>query len=373
MRNLSVVLLAMAMAGCGPSLKFGTDTPPLILTTAQNAGLGDARGRFREIFCAVDTARGYYRDRTCQSRLHKLDNEPAPTGTPVTLGASPVKLRIRIVPGIFGKCTEDKATPFFDAVEPRPGKGYDLGQFGFDVAALSVSGRGSSAQNAVQIEEQLRAEFARNPLAPGERLVLIGHSKGMSDLIEFIARQRSKSSPEESVALLPEGSSIVSLSGVVAGTPIADMGEDIYRPLRRVSLSGCPADDGGGVASLTRRDRQKFLAQHPLPIDLHYYSIAAYTRAANISAALRPTYHALAKTDERNDGNVIFTDSIIPRSTVLGYVDADHWAVAMPFEIYAPTFARLVASRNHFPRVVLLETISRTIAEDYQGLMAVAK
>ena len=189
MRNLSAALLAMAVAGCGPSLKYSIDTPPLILTTAQAAGLSDARGRFREIFCAVDTVRGYYRDRTCNSLLHKLNSEPAPAGTPVTLGTSPVRLRIRIVPGIFGKCTEDKATPFFDAVEPRPGHGYDLGRFGFNVAALSVSGRGSSAQNAVQIEEQLRDEFARNPLAPGERLVLIGHSKGMSDLIEFIARQ----------------------------------------------------------------------------------------------------------------------------------------------------------------------------------------
>lgn len=373
MRNLNAALLAMAVAGCGPSLKFSTNTPPLILTTAQAARLSDARGRFREIFCAVDTARGYYRDRSCNSLLHKLDNEPGPAGTHVALGPSPVKLRIRIVPGIFGKCTEDKATPFFDAVEPRPGQGYDLGRFGFDVAALSVSGRGSSAQNAMQIEEQLRAEFARIPLAPGERLVLIGHSKGMSDLIEFIARQRSKSSRDEAVALLPEGSSIVSLSGVVAGTPIADMGEDIYRPLRHVSVPGCPADDGGGVASLTRRERQKFMARHPLPADLQFYSVAAYTRAANISAALRPTYHALAKTDERNDGNVIFTDSIIPRSTVLGYLDADHWAVAMPFEIYAPTFARVVASRNHFPRVVLLEAISRMIAEDYQGRMVVSK
>ncbi len=370
MRIVAAAVLALAVAGCGPSLKFSTDMPPLILTTAQAAGLTDARARFREILCAVDTAHGYYRDRPCDSLLHRLGNEPAPGGGPVALGVSPIKLRIRIVPGIFGQCAEDRATPFLDAVDPRPGKGYDLGQFGFDVAALQVSGRGSSAQNAAQIEEQLRADLARKPLAPGERLVLIGHSKGMSDLIEFIARERSKSPREQAVSPLPEGSSIVSLSGVVAGTPIADMGEDIYRPLRHVSVPGCAADDGGGVTSLTRRERLKFLAQHPLPADLHFYSVAAFTRAANISAALRPTYDALARTDARNDGNVIFTDSIIPHSTVLGYLDADHWAVAMPFEIYAPAFARVVASRNHFPRVVLLEAIARMIAEDYQLQLA---
>jgi hypothetical protein len=369
-RNSSAAVLALAAAGCGPLPQLGGETPPLILTTAAAADLADARGRFREILCAVDTARGYYRDRPCGSLLHRLDNEPAPGGGPVTLGVSPITLRIRIVPGIFGQCAEDRATPFLDAVEPRPGTGYDLGQFGFDVAALRVSGRGSSGQNAAQSGEQLRAEFTHRPLAPSERLVLIGHSKGMSDLIEFIARERSDSDGEQMASPLPEGSSIVSLSGVVAGTPIADMGEDIYGPLRHVSVPGCAADDGGGVTSLTRRERLKFMAQHPLPTDLHFYSVAAFTRPANISAALRPTYNALARTDARNDGNVIFTDSIIPHSTVLGYLNADHWAVAMPFEIYAPTFARTVATRNHYPRVVLLEAIARMIAEDYQGRLA---
>lgn len=365
-RSLSIAILALALAGCGPSLKFTTQTPPLILATAEGVGLADARGRFRETLCAVDGARGYYRDRPCNSLLHQLENEPAPDGVPVSLGASPVKLRIRIVPGIFGQCAEAQATPFLDAVEPRAGKGYDLGQFGFSVKALRVSGRGSSAQNAAQIEEQLREELARNPLAPEERLVLIGHSKGMSDLIEFIARQRPEGAGARAGAALPSGSSIVSLTGVVGGTPIADMGEDIYRPLRHLSVPGCPADDGGGVTSLTRRERQRFMARHPLPADLQYYSLAAYTRRANISAALRPTFQALARTDARNDGNVIFTDSIIPRGKLLGYLDADHWAVAMPFEVFAPRFARVVASRNHFPRVVLLEAVARVIAEDYQ-------
>lgn len=226
-KRLTTAVLALAVAGCGPSLKFTTQTPPLVLATAQDAGLGDARGRFRETLCAIDALRGYYRDKPCTSLLHRLENEPGPTGRPVALGTSPVRLRIRVVPGIFGQCAEGQATPFLDAVRPEAGRGYDLGQFGFDVSALKVSGRGSSAQNAVQIEKQLGEEFARRPLAPDERLVLIGHSKGMSDLVEFIARQRSVSSGSKAGAALPAGTSIVSLTGVVAGTPIADMGEDI--------------------------------------------------------------------------------------------------------------------------------------------------
>lgn len=350
---VSAATLAGALAGCAPSPRLTNNTPPLILSPIVNAGLTDGRGRFRETLCAIDAVRGYYRERSCNSLLHRLNGEPPPTGKAVALNHSRVKLRIRVVPGIFGECAEDMATPFLDAVRPEPGKGYDLGQFGFDVAAFRVPGRSSSRHNA----EQLRAQIAAMTLKPDERLVLIGHSKGMSDLIELIGGDRS---------VVPRGSSIVSLTGVVAGTPIADAGNDAYRILRKLPLPNCPAGDGGGVTSLTRQTRLNYLAEHPLPDDLHYFSIAAYTRSANISSGLKPTHAALSKIDARNDGNVIFTDSIIPGSTVLGYLDADHWAVAMPFEVYAPRRARLFASRNHFPRVVLLEAIARIVAETYE-------
>jgi len=342
-------LIAM-LAACTPALRLSSDTPPLILTTATSAGLKDERGRFRETLCAIDAVRGYYRDRDCNALLHRLNGEPAPTGRPVELGPSPVKLRIRIVPGIFGECAEDMATPFLDAVRPRPGYGYDLRQFGFDVAAFRVAGRSSSAANAAMIREQIVAMNLR----PDERLVLIGHSKGMSDIIELIGGDRS---------VVPAGSTIVSLTGVVAGTPIADMAEHAYSVIRRLRLPNCLPGDGGGPASLTRRARLDYLATHPLPKDLKYFSIAAFTRPSNISGGLKATHGMLSSIDQRNDGNVIFTDSIIPDSTVLGYLDADHWAVAMPFETYAPRWTRPVFSRNHFPRVVLLEAIARVIAE----------
>ena len=180
----------------------------------------------------------------------------------------------------------------------------------------------------------------------------------MSDLLEFLGRF-----PEA----VPEGSSIISLSGVVAGTPIADQWEAVYDRVSWIPLPDCPVDDLEGVTSLTRRERLNFLAAHDLPASLRYYSIAAYTKSSNISAALRPSYKLLSRWDARNDGNVIFHDSIIPGSQILGYPDADHWAIAMPFETYAPSwFQRGIASKNHFPRVVLLEAVLRKIEEDLQ-------
>ncbi len=348
----AALLCALGASGCTPSLRYSTDTPPLILTSAKSAGVEDERARFREIYCAVREVRGKPGDAPCGQSLHRLHGEGPPTGRPVHLGRARVKLRIRIVPGIFGKCAAHMATPFKDSIEALRGQGYD------DVAAIDVDGRSSSARNAAQIASHIAAM----DLKPNERLVLIGHSKGMSDILELIGDHES---------VVPEGSTIVSLTGVVAGTPIADRGLAAYRAIAWIPFPGCPVDDRQGVMSLTRQHRLAYLAAHELPDKFRYYSLPAFTRAANISSFLKPTYAALARIDARNDGNVIFHDSVIPGSTLLGHLNADHWAVAMPFEIFAPRRARIFASRNTFPRPVLLEAIARMVEEDYLGKVKV--
>lgn len=354
-RRCVTLLLLGLVAACHPRANFSPQTPPLILTSASQAGNTDGRARFREIFCAIYEVRGQSPDRDCDSWFNRLEGEGAPTGQPVALGPSGHKLRVRIVPGIFGKCAADKATPFQDAIEPRAGQGYKLSQFGYDVAAFEVDGRSSSERNAALIADQIAAM----DLDEDERLVLIGHSKGMSDLLSLIGSDNS---------VIPPGTAVVSLSGVVAGTPIADQYERVYDAVSWIPFPNCPVDDRGGVSSLTRRDRLSFLATHNLRADLRYYSIAAFTDASNMSGFLMPTFRKLSQWDPRNDGNVIFHDSIIPGSEILAYPDSDHWAIAMPFEFYAPSwFRKTVASRNHFPRVVLLEAVLRTVEEDISG------
>ena len=308
----------------------------------------DARARFREIFCAVEADHGgkYPDDRACDEALHSSPGGPRPTGRPVYLGPARVKLRIVVVPGILGECVEKLATPFEDAIAP-------LGREGWTVQSLEVSGRSGSAANARQIRDEIRALRLR----ADEKLVLIGYSKGMSDILELLGSADQ--------AVIPDGSSIVSVTGVVRGTPIADRSSRAYRAFRWLPVPGCGPGDGRGVESLTRAHRLAWLATHRLPSRLHYYSLPAYTDRGNVSWVLRSGWSTLARIDPRNDGQVIASDSIIPGSQLLGYANSDHWALVLPFALKAPALARLFATRNAYPRVVLLESIARFLEERY--------
>jgi len=58
---------------------------------------------------------------------------------------------------------------------------------------------------------------------------------------------------------------------------------------------------------------------------------------------------------------LIFYDQLIPGCTLLGYVKADHWALAIPFS--QDKFAPALIDKNEFPREVLLEAVIRFVEE----------
>ena len=96
---------------------------------------------------------------------------------------------------------------------------------------------------------------------------------------------------------------------------------------------------------------------------MRFYSLAAFAERENISLILRPSYDQLALVDPRNDSQVVFHDALVPGGALLGYLNADHWAVAMPFNREHPTLAGAFVTRNAFPREVLLEAIARFVEE----------
>ena len=82
-----------------------------------------------------------------------------------------------------------------------------------------------------------------------------------------------------------------------------------------------------------------------------------------ISVALLANYDELANIESRNDGQLLYYDQIIAGGVLLGFVNADHWAVALPISRRRPGLAATVINRNEFPREVLLEAIVRHVEE----------
>lgn len=100
-------------------------------------------------------------------------------------------------------------------------------------------------------------------------------------------------------------------------------------------------------------------------------SLVALPEPDRVSAVLRPGYRRIARLDPCNDGQVVWADAIVPGGTLLGYVNADHWAVALPIVRGAPPGLRSLAAapvdRNGFPREVLLEAVVRQVEEALLG------
>jgi hypothetical protein len=191
-------------------------------------------------------------------------------------------------------------------------------------------------------------------LEPGQRIVLIGYSKGAVDILHFLA---------EFPDAAQQVAAVVSLAGPILGTPLAERAAWAYDHLLSEAFTGrCDPGDRGLADSMLPDTRREWLAAHPPPADIAYFSIAAFTTRAHLAWALRPSWRLLAGYDRRNDGQVLPADAVIPGSTLLGYANADHWGLAIAVEQELP---RLISrpEGNLLPQSVLLEAILRQVSE----------
>jgi hypothetical protein len=343
-------LLLLLVLGCasGPKRPLALDAPPLVLAPIRQSNVTDGRGRFREIFAAVREARANAdpEDPACDKLLLRLAHEPAPTGAPVHLGPSRMKLRILVVPGLLGDAIAPWVMPYANALAK-------LGEFGYESRYLSVSGRASSEYNANLLKEA----FAELEFAPDEKVLLIGYSKGVIDALEAIVAHRE---------VRDKVDAILSVVGAVGGSPVADETTGLLRSLfKGMPLFHGTRGDKGAIESLERRSRQLWLNENRLPESIRYYSLGAFTDRDNVSSVLRSGYDACSGIDARNDSQVIFYDQIIPGSTLLGFANGDHWAVCLPFKENMSVTSALFVTRNEYPRDVLLESAVRYIEEQF--------
>jgi hypothetical protein len=228
-----------------------------------------------------------------------------------------------------------------------------LQALGYRTKLIVASGRSSAAANAGQIDR-----FLAESLGEDDReVVLVGYSKGAVDLLETLYRY-----PD--AAWRPRIRALVSVVGPINGTPLADKFAPFYdNVLARVSWSTCPAGDGLGMDSLSRRERLDALVRGRLPQDVLYFSLVAMPVSNNVNSLLVPFYGTLSKIDPRNDGQVLAYDAILPSATLLGFVNADHWAVALPFARVGARSAAVLSSNNAFPREILAESIAKYVEE----------
>jgi pimeloyl-ACP methyl ester carboxylesterase len=344
----AAMVVALLLTGCfrGSLLPFSLEQAPQVLVPAGRAGVTDGRARFREIWCAVreDHGKTLPEDRPCEEAVLRVGGEGPATGRGVVLGPAARALRIVAVPGIYAECFVHLARPFSDGLA-------HLATHGYRTDVIMVSGRSSSRHNAAQIRDAVMAMA----LAPQERLVLVGHSKGSVDILESLVAH-----PQ----IVARVAAVVSVGGAINGSPLADGLRDIYADvLREVPARSCDGGDGGALASLQRGERLRFLATSTLPASVRYFSVTGIVGRDDTSRLLRGGQRRLDEVDPLNDGQVLWSDAVIPGATLLGYVRADHWAIAMPFSRTSPVLAATVIDHNAFPREVLLEAIVRAVEE----------
>jgi hypothetical protein len=308
----------------------------------------DGRARFDDIFCAVlkEHGPGLPDHRPCEDALSHTVPPPPMPGNPVDLAPSRRHLVVGIVPGVGYECVEKWLEATGSAAAHIRSQGYDM-------RIMKVDALSGSATNARLIRDEIMAmpEEAGPP-----RLVLMGYSKGTPDILEAVVDY-----PE----IRSRIAAVVSAAGAVGGSLLAnDATQGQADMMTHFPGATCKSGDQDAVRSLRTDVRRQWLAEHPLPSDIRYYSVVTLPDRERISRILSSSYDKLAKVDARNDSQVIYSDEFIPGSTLLGFINADHWAIALPIGRSHSFVGSAFVSRNDYPREALLEAVMRYVEED---------
>jgi hypothetical protein len=326
----------LAACASGPIAPYADKVPPTVLATIGDAGVRDLRGSFRAATCSRLPANAP----PCEDVLLRMPGEGAVTA-PAPATNLPQRYRIAFVPGFLSECFDRYARPFADAQRA-------LVEEGFVVDYFRVPGRGTTVENA----KQLGDHFAALDGDP-RPIILFAHSKGLPDTLEFVVRYP---------AAARRIAAIVSVAGAMNGSPLADDLASAYLELASgFPLPGCAAGDGAEIRDLRRDVRLEWWRQNRHAVIVPVFALVATPRPDRVSPATRLTYDRLARQDPRNDGKLLAQDQIVPGGYLLGYANADHWAVAIPLGEAMPSWSMLY--RDNVPRAALARGAIDVVAE----------
>ena len=288
-----VIFQILILIGCSATnlQKFSLETPAQILTYAGAPPIDDQRPRFREIFCGLinENLQARKRQIKCEDYIWPLNDEKQEDLARRPLPMHDPGLRIILVAGAFGDCFPKMGKPYQDAAAR-------LEKFGYRIDTIVVGGRSSSSYNAAMIAKTVDGLA----LMATERLILLGYSKGATDILHFLVDY-----PKHARKV----TAVLSVAGVINGTPLADKFAETYENwFKNTPIKECEPGDGGVLKSLKRTVQFPWLAVNPLPQNVRYFSIVAFTHRENVQPGLLFTYDLLRNIDPRNDGQVIFYD-----------------------------------------------------------------
>ena len=266
---------------------------------------------------------------------------------------------VLVIPGLYGDCVEAQSVPFGDGVMRSPVRSRTEAYRQYDdlalagVRSIALPGRASSAANGRRVAEAIREEAMR----PGvRRIVLVEHSKGVQDVVHALDEMQAAGGVPPALAAL------VSVAGVVMGTPMADHFEVLFNTLSpAIQTLDCTPSDGQEMTSVTRHERVSWLSAHPLPQGLRYYSIISHAARDDIAWPLRPLYDTMSVVDPRNDGQLFASDTVLPGSVLLAEARADHWDVALPRDRHPNAVVRSMSSGRAYPREALFRATIKWI------------
>ena len=353
-RRVTMACCTVILSACSSQavVPFSYSIEPLSFEPGNTYNITDGRARFREIFCAAneDHDESLPDYRSCEDALVRFDNEPGPTGIPVDLGPSSTNLLGKMVPGLAYSCV--KRWLHHDNSAPN-----HVATLGYETGFIQVEGIASSETNADLIADYvagLGPEYDERPL------ILFGYSKGLPDIFAFLVQY-----PE----LTHRVAAVVSYAGAVWGSPLANEADE--KQLRWLTLipgAECEKKDSKALETLSPANRDAWFAEHTLPEHIRYYSVVSFPDPENISNGLQRYHKKLgALKDARNDSQVVFYDQVIPGSTILGFFNADHWAMSVPIARQHEVSQAIFADENDFPREIALEAILRFIEEDLKS------
>lgn len=353
-----LLVFAAMLAACSsrPQVPFSYTLEPLSFEPGNTYNVTDGRARFREIFCAANEDHGESLPdyMPCGDSLVRFDDEPEPTGIPVDLGPSSANLVGKMVPGLAYSCVKR----WLDHDNSAPNH---VATLGYETGFIQVEGIASSETNVDLIAEYvagLGPEYDDRPL------VLFGYSKGVPDIFAFLVQY-----PE----LTHRVAAVLSYAGAVWGSPLADEADEKQlRWLTMIPGAECEKKDSKALETLSPANRDAWFGEHTLPEHIRYYSVVSFPDPDNISNGLQHYHKKLGELkDARNDSQVVFYDQVIPGSTILGFFNADHWAMSVPIARQHEISQAIFADENEFPREIPLGAILRFIEEDLESGAAV--